>query len=127
MAGKAWGRRSYSGWSAAVVELGGDGEFCPECMTATVSAVAAMSDPAIEAAQRSADAIEQKRRKRCAPRDRIFAPGAYPREVSAAREMAKPIRELHEYWSSEAVLPPEAWQILDQLAPLIFTSEELER
>lgn len=86
-----------------------------------------MTDPAIEAAQRSADAIEQRRRKRCPRKDWIVAPTAYPREVSAAREMARPIRELHDEWSSIGILPPEAWQILDQLAPLIFTSEELER
>lgn len=76
--------------------------------------MAEVSDPAVEAAQRAWDNDQLS----CWPSQNAEA---------GAREMAKPIRELHDFWNSESVLPPEAWQILDQLARLIFTSEELER
>lgn len=78
------------------------------------SGTAKVSDPAIEAAQRAWD------------NDQLSVWPSQNAEAGA-REMAKPIRELHDRWNAIGILPPEAWQILDQLAPLIFTSEELER
>ena len=75
-----------------------------------------MSDPAVEAAQRVCPASDSPTSLTI---NRVAEYGA--------REALKPIRELHGWWSSEGVLPPEAWQILDQLAPLIYTTEELER
>lgn len=69
-----------------------------------------MTDPAIEAAQRAWN-------------------GAYTDPVDGAHEALKPIREWYE-------LQTQMWVdgtggisplLLDGLAPLIFTSEELER
>ncbi|SLG32844.1 Uncharacterised protein [Mycobacteroides abscessus subsp. abscessus] len=74
-----------------------------------------MSDPAVEAAQRSAEAIERARRERCPREDWVVAPTAYPREVAAAREALAPIREWYENPGTTT------------LASLIYTSEELER
>lgn len=84
--------------------------------------MAEVTDPAVEAAQRAWRTATHGRKGDLPSSEMMTA-----LVTGAAREMAKPIRELHEFWNSEAVLPPEAWQILDQLARLIFTSEELER
>ena len=75
-----------------------------------------MSDPAAEAAQRAHDNWDWSDNQSV--------------EVlvqAAAHEALKPIRQLHAYWYEERELPPEAWQILDALAPLIYTAEELAR
>lgn len=34
------------------------------------------------------------------------------------------IRELHREWEAVGILPPEAWQILDELAKLIDLDDE---
>ena len=78
-----------------------------------------MSDPSIEAAQRAGS-------------------GWYSaREVEAAREALRPVREKWEAWNGEWELGP-TWDVegnaqhviqllLKDLAPLIYTTEELER
>lgn len=84
-----------------------------------------MSDPSIEAAQRAWPAV---------------ACGFFDDEqrvmVAAAREALKPIRELHQKRSEELAPPYEdvmtaydegVKYVLDALAPLIYTTEELER
>lgn len=75
-----------------------------------------MSDPAVDAAQRSAEAIQRARRATCPREDWIVAPGAYPREVAAAREALAPIRKWYENPGTSTTL-----------ASLIYTSEELEQ
>ena len=72
-----------------------------------------MTDPAIEAAQRHVYTLPFESRLDGADL------------VAAAREALAPIRELHTLWDSEGFLPPEAWQILDQLAPLVYPEDEL--
>lgn len=47
--------------------------------------------------------------------------------IAVAREALKPIRELHREWEEYGFLPSEALQILDALAKLIYTTEELEQ
>lgn len=80
-----------------------------------------MTDPAVEAAQRAYE-------------PRPFAqPGVIPAMQAAAREALKPIRDK---WA-ELLMPyatrlvdPEATgaiKVLEAFAPLIFTTEELER
>lgn len=83
-----------------------------------------MSDPAIEAAQRALDGMPmlgEASATQAALKALVLDVG-----TAAAREMAKSVQELHDRWNAIGILPPEAWQILDQLAPLIFTAEELE-
>lgn len=69
-----------------------------------------MSDPAIEAARRAWTNIEHD----------DVAEGA-------AREMAKPIRELYEDWSriDAQGCSISHREIFDRLGPLIYSSEEL--
>lgn len=74
-----------------------------------------MTDPGIEAARKATEGKVSH----------FMGPGRYA--LIGAREALGPIRELHDRWSSIGVLPPEAWQILDEIGDLIFTSEELER
>ncbi|YCU34479.1 hypothetical protein ACRYGU_16680 [Mycobacteroides abscessus] len=86
-----------------------------------------MTDPAVEAAQRAWDATAE------------MTAGGYvvnPYRVAktAAREALKPIRERHTHWVTElekSPLPATAGAIalvvLADLAPLIFTTEELEQ
>lgn len=78
-----------------------------------------MTDPAVEAAQRAYE-------------PRPFAqPGIIPAMQAAAREALKPIRELHSELNSPLPdgfeLPGGVKYVLHLLAPLIFTTEELER
>lgn len=53
-------------------------------------------------------------------------------EIAAAREMAKPIRELVEKWdkayrsASPAPGHTPLWRFLDELAPLIYSDDELK-
>lgn len=78
-----------------------------------------MSDPAVEAAQRAIGHV---------------SPDEFTNEVgdaalAAAREALKPIREWFETAMAEAIAEDlfEQMDLLDSLAPLIFTTEELER
>lgn len=81
-----------------------------------------MTDPAVEAAQRAYE-------------PRPFAqPGIIPAMQAAAREALRPIRERHAHWVAElekSPLPATAGAIalvvLADLAPLIFTTEELNQ
>lgn len=75
-----------------------------------------MSDPAIEAAQRAWG-------------DRRGSKTAWKVGIAAAREALKPIREWFETAMAEAIAEDlfEQMDLLDSLAPLIFTTEELER
>lgn len=76
-----------------------------------------MTDPAVEAAQRAYE-------------PRPFAqPGIIPAMQAAAREALKPIREWYEKAMAEANAEDlyEQLDLLESLAPLIFTTEELER
>lgn len=73
-----------------------------------------MSDPAVEAAQRAMGKCH-----------------SYPTPnrdlIAAAREALAPIRKMHDDWkASYGFLPTEALQILDDLAELIYATEELE-
>lgn len=69
-----------------------------------------MTDPAVEAAERA-----------CTKHG--FG------DISSAREALKPIREWFETAMAEAIAEDlfEQMDLLDSLAPLIFTTEELER
>ncbi len=85
-----------------------------------------MSDPAIEAAQRAWEAWFER-----APVD--LSAASTPVTL-AAREALKPIRERHAHWVAELEKSPLsatagaiALVVLADLAPLIFTTEELER
>lgn len=92
------------------------------------------SDPAVEAAQRAWTARygwDQLPRfdEKCDEDEDIAA-----FVTAAAREMAKPIRELHAAMKSDqpGIRPTSEFAegmrfALDEVAPLIFTSEELER
>lgn len=82
-----------------------------------------MTDPAVEAARR-ADSWEPD----------IKQPDKFGEMVTAAREALKPIRERHAHWVAElekSPLPATAGAIalvvLADLAPLIFTTEELNQ
>lgn len=70
-----------------------------------------MNDPAVEATKRAVPWRERR--------------GV---DVTIAREALKPIRELFDRWTAEDMPLPytKRYKMLDQLAPLIFTSEELE-
>lgn len=73
-----------------------------------------MSDPAVEASQRACSAYDIDHPRRCLE--------------TAAREALKPIRELYNEWNAAPFLPPQAgWQLLEALAPLIFSTEEVDR
>lgn len=80
-----------------------------------------MTDPAVEAAQRAWDALQRKSG---------WGPEEIPQELAAAaREALKPIRELYEQMNSPLPdgfeLPGGVKYLLERLAPLIFTTEEL--
>ena len=81
-----------------------------------------MSDPAVEAAKRATNA----------PDDFPFPSG--PTEafaLTAAREALKPVREKCEQLKATAALAPYGnpylLAVLDVFAPLIYSTEELER
>jgi hypothetical protein len=91
-----------------------------------------MTDPAIEAAQRTSHAFCRGEIP-AEPCSNTNFPGVDEIAEFAAREMAKPIRELHEQLSvlaraggSDPARRGERY-VLDAFAPLIYTSEELER
>lgn len=75
-----------------------------------------MTDPAVEAAQRAVSWRD---------------PNAF--EITAAREALEQIRELHQELTTQGRGPEtECWwravqYVLEELAPLIYTTEELER
>lgn len=69
-----------------------------------------MGDPAVDAARRAWD------------RNKVQS--FHVQRVTAANEALAPIRELHAEWEAYGFLPPEAWQILDALAELIYAPEE---
>lgn len=103
-----------------------------------------MSDPAIEAAQRAFDDMPLLRQS-CEDQP-ILKALVFDVGQSAAREMAKPIRELYERWLSEEQryalnsknarsyetgvmyeqLRTLCRKMVNQLAPLIFSTEEIE-
>lgn len=73
-----------------------------------------MADPTVAAAQRAwrtwDDDVDEKL------------------AIASAREMARPIREKHQEWVRRYYAQsPEAANLLDELAKLIYTTEELER
>ncbi|WP_110810235.1 hypothetical protein [Mycolicibacterium houstonense] len=87
-----------------------------------------MSDPAIEAAQRAWAAKPNGFEKSS------HLPHRLPHGmdmIAAAREMAKPIRALHAQFLAQGKGPEtECWwravqYVLEELAPLIHTTEEL--
>lgn len=81
----------------------------------------AMSDPAIEAAQRAWDTTAEL------TTDLQYTVNPYAVAKAAAREALRPIRELYEEQSGDSDESAELWVFLNKLAPLIFTTEELER
>lgn len=91
-----------------------------------------MSDPVILAAQRAWDGEDPLGGVPYMPGDQgIWTPEAME---AAASEALRPIRERHTHWVAElekSPLPATAGAIalvvLADLAPLIFTTEELER
>lgn len=77
-----------------------------------------MTDPAVEAAQKIWERHEPPYRS-----DDL---------VAAAREALRPIRAVYERWerlygSSRGDVPEMVQVLLESFAPLIFTTEELER
>ncbi|AKF14419.1 hypothetical protein SEA_PHAYONCE_59 [Mycobacterium phage Phayonce] len=75
-----------------------------------------MSDPAVEATRRAIGNINRSEPYRWAE--------------LGAREMAKPIRKLHQHLSAAALSEDAEVEhgmrlVLDAIAPLIYTSEEL--
>lgn len=74
-----------------------------------------MSDPAVEAAQRAWP---------WGPVEETRIPPLVIAE-SAAREMAKSVQTVIEEWDSKGELHPQVNELLDQLAPLVYPSEEL--
>lgn len=61
-----------------------------------------------------------------------FAGGMFTRNdpeylalLAAAREMATPVQGLHTKWSNHGQLHPQAQEILNQLAPLIYSDADL--
>ncbi|SKY30226.1 Uncharacterised protein [Mycobacteroides abscessus subsp. massiliense] len=84
-----------------------------------------MTDPAVEAAKR----LWESRTITAE-----FNADIYRNEIASAREALKPIRERHAHWVAElekSPLPATAGAIalvvLADLAPLIFTTEELNQ
>jgi hypothetical protein len=80
-----------------------------------------MSDPAIEAAQRAWEEYEAQ--------GGVWKPEALR---LAAREALKPIRATYARWESafggcRGEVPEMVQVLLDELAPLIYTTEELEQ
>lgn len=75
-----------------------------------------MTDPAVEAARNALAKVG-------------FGRSGHVQRVAAAREALKPIRELHAEWARHASygVSYPLRDILQRLAPLIFTTEELER
>lgn len=73
-----------------------------------------MSDPSIEAARNALAKVG-------------FGRSGHVQRVAAAREALRPIRELYEEQSGDSDESAELWVFLNKLAPLIFTTEELER
>lgn len=75
-----------------------------------------MTDPAVEAARRALDTVG-------------FGRSGHVQRVAAAREALKQVREWFEAAMAEAIAEDlfEQADLLDSLAPLIFTTEELER
>ncbi|KRQ48026.1 MULTISPECIES: hypothetical protein [unclassified Mycobacteroides] len=73
-----------------------------------------MSDPAIEAAQRAWGLLPERS---YATREQVMN--------AAAREMAKSVQTVIEEWDSKGELHPQVNELLDQLAPLVYPSEEL--
>lgn len=73
-----------------------------------------MSDPAIQAAQRAHARMV----------DGINTPSRERERITAAREALEPIRDWAAKWSIE-LLHHDLGQAWAELAPLIFTSEEL--
>ncbi|AXQ53084.1 hypothetical protein SEA_RANDO14_64 [Mycobacterium phage Rando14] len=85
-----------------------------------------MSDPAATAAD---PAIESARRALVSTRGHGKSTIC---EIEAAREALKPIRKLHQKMSAEAPLEDVEVEhgmraVLDALAPLIYSTEELQR
>ncbi|ORA38083.1 hypothetical protein [Mycobacterium aquaticum] len=82
-----------------------------------------MSDPAVEAAQRAEQASGWWKSGHSTPWDAGYA-------VDAAREALRPIRELHRELSVSALDEDAEVEhgmrlVLDNLAPLIYSTEEL--
>lgn len=76
-----------------------------------------MTDPAVEAAQRVWDRHEPPYRS-----DYLL--------VASAREVLRPIRDIHQKWAEAYAYRADGLVLnafLAALAPLIFTTEELER
>ncbi len=90
-----------------------------------------MSDPAVQAAQRTSAAYcrgEVPAEPECTNHE----PGVDEIAEFAAREMAKPIRGIHGNLSAlargeSAEYEAGMRQVLDAIAPLIFTTEERSR
>ncbi|AON96801.1 hypothetical protein BI081_gp050 [Mycobacterium phage Tonenili] len=77
-----------------------------------------MPDPAVEAAHRAMPELSS-----AAPTEDMIA---------AAREMAKPIRAAYTRWESafggrRGDVPEMVQVLLEELAPLIYSTEELDR
>ncbi|WAY18425.1 hypothetical protein OF855_24620 [Mycolicibacterium fortuitum] len=73
-----------------------------------------MTDPAVEAAQRAWRAWDDDVDEKLA--------------IASAREMARPIREKHQEWVRRCYgQSPEVDNLLDELAPLIYPTEEPSR
>ncbi|MFT9575672.1 Uncharacterised protein [Mycobacteroides abscessus subsp. abscessus] len=78
-----------------------------------------MTDPAVEAARR-ADSWEPD----------IKQPDKFGEMVTAAREALRPIRDIHQKWAEAYAYRADGLVLnafLAALAPLIFTTEELEQ
>lgn len=76
-----------------------------------------MSDPSIDAAQRAWTAEGWG--------DGPLSMSEGHLAEAAAREMAKSVQTVIEEWDSKGELHPQVNELLDQLAPLVYPSEEL--
>ena len=77
-----------------------------------------MSDPAIEAAEKILDSVREFGQVGKVGEALVLA---------AAREVLKPIRAVWKNWNTRDELTSDAREILYDLAPLIYSSEEMER
>lgn len=79
-----------------------------------------MTDPAVEAAQRAIGHVSPDE----------FTNDVGDTALAAAREALRPIRDIHQKWAEAYAYRADGLVLnafLAALAPLIFTTEELER